>query len=203
MPNGRAYCGQCAGIMLCQYCNKDDAAMNQLPSANQARAAGVFYYIHPDGVWRVRAIGPDAPVHSYRTEAELLAEHPDAARAADPPNASGQWFIGDMGQWRIEPFRGVGLMRELLHMLPGAISVLPLYGIFWAAHYGLSQYLTGLLAGAIAIYIVGFAAFVLYETTEGLRIRDMAYRDIGGWMVGNMIGGYIGIAATLIALMCI
>ena len=37
------------------------------------------------------------------------------------------------------------------------------------------------------------AGFLAYEITEGLRIRDWAYRDVGGWLTGFSLCVFAGV----------
>ena len=50
-----------------------------------------------------------------------------------------------------------------------------------------SELLLPLALLVIAYWFVVGAYFLAYEITEGWRIRDWAYRDIGGYMIGFTI----------------
>ena len=110
--------------------------------------------------------------------ANLLAairEHPGATRTSPPPDGNPAWYIGGGGQWRKDPVGLWAWKREGIHAVLGALSGL----LIVAALFG--QLPQGLALGTVGIMLAGFLA---YEVTEGLRIRDWAYRDVGGWLAG-------------------
>ena len=86
------------------------------------------------------------------------------------PTDNPGWYRGDGGQWRLDPVRRPKWDREGIHAIAG---------MFTAGLLAL-----GIVSGAV-IFFIGFLA---YEITEGWRIRDWAYRDIGGYLIGLAIG---------------
>ncbi len=89
------------------------------------------------------------------------------------PNREG-WYIGDGGQLRRDPVRKLRWDREGIHALVGLFAAVLL-------SYADNP---ALIAGSV-MFFVGFLA---YEITEGWRIKDWAYRDIGGYLVGLGVG---------------
>ena len=78
--------------------------------------------------------------------------------------------------------RTPGVMREGIHAF---------VGLFNAALLAFNPV-------AAAILFVGFLA---YEITEGQRIRDWAYRDIGGHLVGFAVGSIVFIGLHMLGWM--
>ena len=56
-----------------------------------------------------------------------------------------------------------------------------------------------LLAACLVAQALGVVLFLAYEITEGWRIKDWAYRDIGGFMIG-MTAAFIGGMVTALLL---
>ncbi len=101
--------------------------------------------------------------------------HPDYDTLGGPPDDNPGWYRGDGGQWRLDPVRKPSLMREGIHALLGAVvAALPFLDAL--AGVDLAQLLT-----AQALITILFLA---YEITEGWRIRDWCYRDVGGFLMG-------------------
>ena len=104
-----------------------------------------------------------------------IREHPGATRTSPPPDGNPAWYIGGGGQWRKDPVGLWAWKREGIHAVLGVLCGL----LIVAALFG--QVPQGLALGTVSIMLAGFLA---YEVTEGLRIRDWAYRDVGGWLTG-------------------
>ena len=113
-----------------------------------------------------------------------IREHPGVTRTSPPPDENPAWYIGDGGQWRKDPVHRWAWQREGMHAVvgrPGRPSdrrrpLRPASST--ASHWG-----------AVGIMFTGFLA---YEITEGLRIRDWAYRDVGGWLTGFSVCVFAG-----------
>lgn len=105
-----------------------------------------------------------------------------------PPDKNPMWYISEESlDWRKEPIRVPSLFREWMHGVLGfIITLMPLVA------YGFGYKLVALpllvLAG-LYMYV-----FLQYEKTEEVRIKDNAYRDIGGFMAGVM--GAMAVALT-------
>ena len=90
-------------------------------------------------------------------------------------------YIGDGGQLRVEPVRKPKWDREGIHALLGFIVAMwPLAALVWGTDM--------LLWSALAMQPVALLLFLAYEITEGWRINDWSYRDIGGYMIGWIPG---------------
>ena len=89
-------------------------------------------------------------------------------------------YIGDGGQLRLDPVRKPKWDREFIHGFLGLlVGLFALVGMLW----GTSTMFWGSIAtGAVITFL-----FLAYEITEGLRINDWAYRDIGGYLTGYTI----------------
>ena len=103
-----------------------------------------------------------------------------ASPKPQPPTTNEGWRRGDGGQWRLDPVphKRWAFWREGIHFIFG-IGV----GLWLLA---------GIIAGVPLLPLVGLQAivtvlFLAYEITEGWRIRDWAYRDIGGYMAGYFV----------------
>ena len=91
-------------------------------------------------------------------------------------------YIGDGGQLRLEPVRKLAWGREGMHFIlglvvAGMVSISYLFGSRDLVYH--------------MVYLVQplmMVLFICYEVTEGLRINDWAYRDIGGYMGGWIVG---------------
>ena len=145
-----------------------------------------FYYKDPDyGDWIVLGPGKNPMRESYPTE-EAIWGAPD--RINPPPDSNPAWYIGDGQQWRKEPVRILKWDREGIHGILGLIvgALFPLAAIVPEIPHWYS-------VGTVAL--VTFL-FLTYEITEGLRIRDWAYRDIGFFVVGLLVSTFIGVIPT-------
>ena len=63
--------------------------------------------------------------------------------------------------------------------------------------FPLATYYRDIAFPAISLASVFTVLFLAYEITEGWRIRDWAYRDIGGYMTGLLISGFVGILVSI------
>ena len=123
----------------------------------------------------------------YREVGELLNEWfaKKTAPFAAPPSGNKNWFRGSFGQWRLPAAHKWQFGRQGIHALLGAwVGGLLLAGIF--THWGL-------IAAATVITWL----FCRYEVVEDARIRDFAYVDIGGYLVGFTLSVSIGAAALV------
>ena len=90
-------------------------------------------------------------------------------------------YLGDGGQLRVDPVRKPKWDREGIHAGIGLfIALWPLAVLFWGTDI--------LLWAALAMQPVAMLLFLAYEITEGWRINDWSYRDIGGYMAGWFMG---------------
>ena len=90
-------------------------------------------------------------------------------------------YVGDGGQVRLEPVRQLKWGREGVHFIIGLYcGLLTLAALMWGNRM--------LLWLAVAMQPVVVILFIAYEVTEGWRIRDWSYRDIGGYMAGWLLG---------------
>ena len=137
-----------------------------------------YYYRDTDyGDW----VTINAGAHPKRvfggTMAEAAAD--GTQRINPPPDGNPAWYVGDGFQWRKEPVRAPGVWREGMHAF---------VGLFNAA----------LLVFNPVAAVILFIGFLVYEITEGLRIRDWAYRDIGGHLFGFAAGSVVLICLHLL-----
>ena len=113
-----------------------------------------------------------------------LDVHPEYGKPGGPPNGNPNWYRGDGGQWRLPPV-GCSWKREGIHAafggVFGAFPMVSILGATWE-----------LLAASIAVQFLGVVLFLAYQITEGLRIRDWAYRDIGGFLTGFTLAAMAG-----------
>ena len=117
---------------------------------------------------------------------DIASRYPltDFLRTNPPPNANFAFYISDAtGQWRKEPAREPELMREGIHAALGGFL-----GIWLALGLALGGWLGTL---SIVVVAVSMFLFVVYEVSEGWRIRDNAYRDVGGALTGFLAGAAI------------
>ena len=105
-----------------------------------------------------------------------------------PPTSNPGWYRGDGGQWRLDPVKKATWWREGQHAVLGSVVGL----LFLLAAYD-----RDIAFPAISLASVFTVLFLAYEITEGWRIRDWAYRDIGGYMTGLLISGFVGILVVL------
>ena len=121
--------------------------------------------------WRAITQGPHPERYfftSYENLKDFVNRHHLEIFMKSPPEGGYDdgLTIGDGHQFRREPVRRPGVMREGIHALLGG-------GIGWV-------YFLGEPIMAVLLFI----GFLAYEITEGLRIKDWAYRDIGGALIG-------------------
>ena len=130
-----------------------------------------YYYRDPDyGDWVGIDNGPFSKRVSGNTEDQAATD--GTQRINPPPDGNPAWYVGDGLQWRKDPVRTPSIMREGLHALVGLFSA-------------------ALLAFNPVAAVILFVGFLAYEITEGLRIRDWAYRDIGGYLYGFSVGSVV------------
>lgn len=118
--------------------------------------------------------------HAYTQVSKPVYNDPDPS-----------FYDAGLGTRRRNPLREFRWDRQGIHLamgLPVGLSFLlcQLLGNDWAIPIAIAQ----------AVVMVGFLA---YEITEGWRIKDQAYVDIGGYLGGYM--GGLGIALTALALL--
>ena len=107
--------------------------------------------------------------------------HPLHGQVGGPPTGNPGWYKGDGGQWRLDPVRKMSWDREGIHFLLGLFvwslpfACLPFGDIF------------GLWALTAIVATVATVLFIVYEISEGWRIYDWAYRDVGGYLVGALL----------------
>ena len=90
-------------------------------------------------------------------------------------------YIGDGGQVRLDPVRQLKWGREGIHFALGLfVALLPLVAVLWGT--------VGLMWAMLAMQPVAVLLFIAYEVTEGWRLNDWSYRDIGGFMGGWVFG---------------
>ena len=118
--------------------------------------------------------------------------HPEYGHPGGPPTSNPGWYRGDGGQWRLDPVRRASWFREGQHSLIGGLTAALPYAAYWWGDLPL-------VAAALVAQLLGVTLFLAYEVTEGWRIRDWAYRDIGGFMAGMLVVTFCGLAATLLS----
>lgn len=131
-----------------------------------------YYRDKEYGHWVAITEGKNPTRKYYETRDALLLDNQDINKwnslMHSPEKANSLLYIGEGGQWRLEPVRKPNIMREGMHIGVGAFNAL--------------------LMAESPVHGVAFASgFALYEITEGLRLRDWAYRDLGGHLVGFAI----------------
>ena len=142
-----------------------------------------YFYRDPDyGDWVTISTGTTHPERVSWDTMERASNGGVNLRINPPPDGNPAWYVGDGFQWRKEPVRTPGFMREGIHAF---------VGLFNAALLAFNPV-------AAAILFVGFLA---YEITEGQRIRDWAYRDIGGHLVGFAVGSIVFIGLHMLGWM--
>ena len=148
-----------------------------------------FYYKDPDyGDWIVLGPGKNPMRESYPTE-EAIWGAPD--RINPPPDSNPAWYIGDGQQWRKEPVRKQKWDREGIHAGLGLLlGILPFVA---------NQWVSELTVIALVASVMTIVLFMVYEITEGWRVRDWGYRDIGGAAIGYFVANCVGLAAAILA----
>ena len=160
-----------------------------------------FYYIDPDyGDW-VAMFGGKTPYREFfDTEKEaktFLANNSEndldfaIDRINPPPDSNPAWYIGDGQQWRKEPVRKQKWDREGIHAGLGLLlGILPFVA---------NQWVSELTVIALVASVMTIVLFMVYEITEGWRIRDWGYRDIGSLTIGYFVATCVGLAAAILA----
>ena len=114
-----------------------------------------------------------------RRRLEFAETWPLDTRINPPPDSGPAWWWTGK-QWRKNPPRKPSIDREGIHLL---------IGLFFAALPWIAQDFGFTLAfwGLMAVQGMAIVLFLAYEITEGWRIKDWAYRDIGGFFIGAAI----------------
>ena len=139
--------------------------------------------------------GPN-PVREFFAEYDEVVAYADRMHFTIFEKSPPEWGyddalnIGDGHQFRYEPVRTPGVMREGIHAALGVLVALLPFLAFWFA--------PALLIVGIVSSVVAVVLFMAYEITEGLRIRDWSYRDIGGLLVGYFGCNAVGIIGAAI-----
>lgn len=157
------------------------------------------YYHYLDPIyhdWILLRAGKDPERIRYNVQpnahigAGLAIDFPNAEhyRIHPPKDSSPAWYVEGEGhriRWRKEPERSWSFTREGMHMgvgaIVGALLMLTQFSIPWSAVLGVQAIVTLL--------------FLAYEITEGIRILDMAYRDIGGYLTGFLVTSIASLTA--------
>ena len=158
------------------------------------------YYRDPNYYdWILITEGTPPMRRTFETEADL-ARYVDSRglkpeRINPPKLGNNEEYIDEQThRWRIEPARQPSLFREYMHAVLGlAVGGFGVFGLFVGGP---------LLIFALAINGLAMVKFLAYEITEGLRLTDDAYRDIGGekvgWLLSVIPGGVVyGILALV------
>lgn len=90
-------------------------------------------------------------------------------------------FRGAFGQWRLPAAHKWTFGRQGQHALLGLIPA------GWLQVATMVNSVSALLVASLATAIVTYT-FIKYEWTEDERINDHAYVDIGGYLVGFIVG---------------
>ena len=144
-----------------------------------------YYKDQEYGQWCVISVGKN-PIRDWNhTDIEQLGRE---NRISSPPNGNPDWwFTGRV--WRREPARKMSLDREGVH---GA------FGFLMGTLMALSLATDTLIWGILGVQAITLVLFLSYEITEGLRIRDWAYRDIGGYLIGWLVPVVIVVIYTFV-----
>ena len=149
-------------------------------------------YAYQDSRKRIvsRGAGQDAePAYSstWKQAEERAARMEETLSLINPPpDDNPSWFISpDSLTWRRAATHG-GLQRFWMHAALGLfVGAIPPTA-WWFVHMSLTT--VALVGAALVTW-----CFLRYEETEGQRIRDHAYRDIGGYLNGLVVGGLGGV----------
>ena len=158
-----------------------------------------FYYQDPDYYnWVLITIGTNPDRKHFEGSDDLgkyLTKHNIIAQRFNPPPTSNpEFYIDERAMnWRREPARGFSVMREGIHAVLGlGLGLLVAFALFSTPL---------VLVYALTVTAIAVVLFIAYETLEGWRIRDWAYRDIGGFKMGflppAMIAGAVYILDNL------
>ena len=160
------------------------------------------YYKDPDyGNW-VAIFGGKTPYREFfdteeqaKTFVANYSENDDPDftiyRVNPPPDSNREWYIGDGQQWRKEPVRKQKWDREGVHAGLGLLlGILPFVA---------NQWVSELTIIALVASVMTLVLFISYEITEGWRVRDWGYRDIGGAAIGYFVATCVGLAAAILA----
>ena len=136
----------------------------------------VYYYRDRYyGTWHTVRAGRD----SQRTDWDAEPNNPNFVRI-DPPDSSSptEYLEKDTLVWRKPPARKMRWDREGIHFVLGLF----VGAILVAGRRGVVP-----LPFAITVVAVWAFLFVVYEISEGWRIKDMAYRDVGAALSGFLV----------------
>lgn len=159
----------------------------------QISEASHYWYPQDNGVIIVE-LGPAPRRWWYPTLKAAASMQPLLIfqRINPPPNQNPEWYIGDGLQWRKEPVRRPGFMREWLHGIVGAVTGGIPFVPLWLAPQVWPLVVFGALFTALGVWL-----FIRYEETEEAEIKDWAYRDIGGYMNGlALVSGLCAVATA-------
>ena len=141
-----------------------------------------YYRDSEYGDWVIVTEGKN-PLRQYGIicdEDFFLGTRPDLGkedRISSPPNGNPDWWFTGRA-WRREPARKMSLDREGIHAAKGLLMGLMV---------GAALIVDAGIWVALAISALVWIRFLAYEVTEGMRIRDWAYRDLGGELIGFML----------------
>lgn len=150
---------------------------------DKAHARAMYWYPQDGGII-VTKLGKNPDRWWYESWRQAQEAHPKTTliRTNPPPNHNPAWYIGAALQWRKEPVRRLGFMREWLHAAVGfATGVIPFIPL-WLAPQVWPLVVFGGLFTALGVHL-----FLRYEEVEEIEIKDWAYRDIGGYANGLAI----------------
>ena len=176
--------------------------MPSLVAMAKYRGVPLCIYADPDqpGEWGATLPGNAAPKHWSAHYDLALGDLLEAAqtagvqvrRVATPDSADPGWYLNRYLRWRKEPDRQPSLLREGIHAVMGAgLAAL----IVLALHRG------ELVQLAMEVNAVALVLFLAYEITEGWRIKDWAYRDIGGAFAGWLTVAGTGLVLALVGVL--
>ena len=115
--------------------------------------------------------------------------HPEYGQPSGPPTDNPRWHKGEHGQWRL-PKPSANWQREGQHAcLAALVGACPAIAYI----FGNLELLILTLVGQVMVGIL----FLAYEITEGWRLRDFAYRDVGGYLAGSVAALVIGLGVIL------
>ena len=149
----------------------------------------IAFYRQPDGDGVV-LVDDKGNRQAARVDLLTLTSEVGEMIEVQPPPPGAGWRIGDAGQWRRDPVRKFAWGREGQHFALGLLlAIVSASGIIFEELH---------IAYGLAIGAQVKIGFIVYEISEGWRIRDQAYRDIGPAFVGYLVGGIIVIAGLVV-----
>ena len=136
-----------------------------------------YYKDREYGDWVAVIVGKH-PLRTWYTDSyDLKRDWPDLTRAhriTSPPDGDPAWWYTGK-RWRLEPARKMTWDREGIHAA---------FGLMMGVLLALALHSGKGIETALSVNAIAFVLFLSYEITEGLRLKDWAYRDIGGAMAG-------------------